>query len=198
MWVYACVSSVVFVATAAAVAVGGVVSVSVIGIGIAIGIGITVVVVPVGSLSVFVMYFGHCAVPNYDPSHPFRVKKNGVLSPNRNNPPIPARLDPALSILPLRSLSMGLQARIIEHYMTLYCTAVRFSCTAQHVLAASPHTDIAAARNMSTLSIFSPLLLGRLQRTSGLTFLGSVLGSYNTLLRAIVICNSQTLHRHQI
>lgn len=154
MWVYACVSSVVFVATAAAVAVGGVVSVSVIGI--VIGIGITVVVVPVGSLSVFVMYFGHCAVPNYDPSHPFRVKKNGVLSPNRNNPPIPARLDPALSILPLRSLSMGLQTRIIEHYMTLYCTAVRFSCTAQHVLAASPHTDIAAARNMSTLSIFSP------------------------------------------
>lgn len=87
MWVYACVSSVVFVATAAAVAVGGVVSVSVIGIGIGIGIGITVVVVPVGSLSVFVMYFGHCAVPNYDPSHPFRVKKNGVLSPNRNSPP---------------------------------------------------------------------------------------------------------------
>lgn len=81
MWVYACVSSVVFVATAAAVAVGGVVSVSVI------VIGITVVVVPVGSLSVFVMYFGHCAVPNYDPSHPFRVKKNGVLSPNRNSPP---------------------------------------------------------------------------------------------------------------
>lgn len=196
MWVYACVSSVVFVATAAAVAVGGVVSVSVIGI--VIGIGITVVVVPVGSLSVFVMYFGHCAVPNYDPSHPFRVKKMVYYPRTETAPPISVRLDPALSILPLRSLSMGLQTRIIEHYMTLYCTAVRFSCTAQHVLAASPHTDIAAARNMSTLSIFSPLLLGRLQRTSGLTFLGSVLGSYNTLLRAIVICNSQTLHRHQI
>lgn len=156
MWVYACVSSVVFVATAAAVAVGGVVSVSVIGIGIAIGIGITVVVVPVGSLSVFVMYFGHCAVPNYDPSHPFRVKKMVYYPRTETALPIPARLDPALSILPLRSLSMGLQTRIIEHYMTLYCTAVRFSCTAQHVLAASPHTDIAAARNMSTLSIFSP------------------------------------------
>lgn len=154
MWVYACVSSVVFVATAAAVAVGGVVSVSVIGI--VIGIGITVVVVPVGSLSVFVMYFGHCAVPNYDPSHPFRVKKKVYYPRTETALPIPARLDPALSILPLRSLSMGLQARIIEHYMTLYCTAVRFSCTAQHVLAASPHTDIAAARNMSTLSIFSP------------------------------------------